>query len=114
MRFSRTLGLVLSLLVGVAVIAETEPTWAQQLRTLPAKGKRAQLQGYQNPFVYFSDATLRLAPGALIYDASNRTILPNALPAGADVVYTTDATGNVMRIYLLTSDERQKLDQTGR
>jgi len=57
---------------------------------------------------------LRLAPGAVIYDTNNRTIVPVSFPAAAEVVFTTDPTGAVTRIYLLTPQEIQTLNQTRR
>lgn len=91
----------------------TAAAWAQ-LRTLPANAKRAELTGYQNPFVILSGEARRLAPGALIFDTHNRTITPGFLPASADVVYTIDNTGSVMRIYILTPQESQRLDAVRR
>ena len=90
-----------------------DTAWAQ-LRTLPPKAKRATLHGYQNPFVLIGNERLRLAANAIIFDTGNRTIVPVSLPAQADVVYTTDQSGAVIRIYLLTPQEIQKLDQSGR
>jgi hypothetical protein len=84
------------------------------MRTLPAKAKRATLSGYENPFVFLGAQRLRLAPGVRIYDTDNRTIVPMALPGRADVVYTTDGTGSVMLIYLLTREESARLDQARR
>jgi hypothetical protein len=88
---------------------EAGALWAQ-LRPLPANAKRAQLTGYQNPFVILGGETRRLAPGAVIFDTHNRTITPGFLPAAADVVFTVDNTGSVMRIYILTAQEQQQLD----
>jgi hypothetical protein len=99
--------------VTVGAFVASGIAWAQ-LRTLPVKAKRATLQPSQYPFVVLGNEKLRLAPGALIYDAQNRTILPNFLPAQADVVFTTDQAGYVSRIYLLTPHEIQQLDQTRR
>lgn len=112
MRFARTLGVALAF-VAVAALTAADLAWAQ-FRNLPAKAKRATLKGYENPFVFLGNERLRLAPGAVIYDTSNRTIVPLALPKQADVVFTTDNTGAVMRIYLLTPQEIQKLDQARR
>jgi hypothetical protein len=113
MRFRRILNSVTSLLVGAALALSVGTAWAQ-FRTLPANGKRAVLTGYQNPFVILGGEQRRLAPGVVIFDTNNRTILPGYLPAQADVVYTTDNTGSVMRIFLLSPQEQQKLDQVAR
>ena len=101
--------LVGATVLGVCLLLEAGALWAQ-LRTLPANAKRAQLTGYQNPFVILGGETRRLAPGAVIFDTHNRTITPGFLPAAADVVYTVDNTGSVMRIYILTAQEQQQLD----
>ena len=113
MRVGRTLVLTLCFFVATLVLVDASPSWAQ-LRKLPANAQRAVLSGYQNPFVILGNKQLRLAPGAVIFDANNRTILRGSLPAEADVVFTTDQTGNVLRIYLLTAQERQMLDQAKR
>jgi hypothetical protein len=102
-----------ALTLGACLILQLGAAWAQ-LRTLPANAKRAQLTGYQNPFVILSGEARRLAPGAVIFDTDNRTITPGFLPASADVVYTVDNSGSVMRIYLLTVQERQRLDAAAR
>lgn len=113
MRLGRFLGLALSFVVATMVLVDSSPSWAQ-LRTLPAKAKRALLSGYQNPFVMLGNERRRLAPGAVIFDTHNRTIVRGALPGKADVVFTTDHTGAVMRIYLLTEQERHMLDRARR
>jgi hypothetical protein len=105
--------LALTFVVTAGAFVASEIAWAQ-LRTLPVKAKRATLQPSQYPFVVLGREKLRLAPGALIYDTNNRTILPNYLPAQADVVFTTDSAGNVSRIYLLTPQEIQQLEQSRR
>ena len=98
-------------LVATAVAFVASGSAWSQLRTLPVKAKRATLQPSQYPFIVLGNQKLRLAPGALIFDTNNRTILPNFLPAQADVVFTTDQAGHVSRIYLLTPQESQQLDQ---
>jgi hypothetical protein len=113
MRFARTIGVALTFAVAAAALTAADVAWAQ-LRSLPPKAKRAILQGYQNPVVFLGNEQLRLAPGAVIYDTNNRTIVPVSLPAPADVVFTTDQAGAVTRIYLLTPQEIQQLNQSRR
>lgn len=111
---SRSGRIVQALLAAVVLTAASLPAWSQ-LRTIPPTGKRATLAGYENPFVVLSGEKVRLAPGAVIFDTNNRMILPGYIPAGrTDVVYTTDQTGQVMRIYILTPQEIQRLNETRR
>ena len=46
-----------------------------------------------------------LAPGAQIRDASNRGIVPSAVPPGAQIRYLRDAQGSPFRIWLLSPRE---------
>jgi hypothetical protein len=105
-RFARVLS---TLLLAACLALQAGLAWSQ-LRMLPVNAKRAELTGYQNPVVIIGGEARRLAPGALIFDTSNRTITPGFLPARADVLYTVDQSGAVMRIYLLTAQEVQRLD----
>ena len=77
---------------------------------LPA-GKLGELTGRQHafPLVQIGSEVLRLAPGALIYDENNRTILHGALPESASVLYAQDPGGTVSRIYLLRPNELERL-----
>jgi len=97
--------MVAALLVGSTAHA--------QLRTLPANAIRAIVdqQQYPLPYVSLNNTVFKLAPGAVIYDRNNRTIVQGALPPGADVVYTTDMNGDVARIFILTHFERAQLNQ---
>ena len=83
-----------------------------QLRTLPANAKRATVgQPQMLPLVELGGKVVRLAPGGIIYDQSNRTIVHGALPADVDVAFTTDMQGDVARIYILTPQERAQFNQ---
>jgi hypothetical protein len=85
---------------------------AQQIRFLPEKGKRGVTGERQAmPLVVIGRERLQLAPGGLIYDTSNRTIVHGSLPVGADVWYQTAADGQVQRIYILRPEEQARLDQ---
>lgn len=86
---------------------------AQLARPLPANGKLGQLVGQQHPFplVQINNKVARLAPGGLIYDQNNRTILHGVLPAQADVLFVEDMNGHVARIYLLRPEELAQLER---
>jgi hypothetical protein len=86
-----------------------------QQRFLPANGVRGTLGDPQAfPAVKIGNRTLRLTPGARIYDRSNRTIVHAQLPPGAEVLYSTDQTGDIQRMYILTDEELLRLKQARR
>jgi hypothetical protein len=88
---------------------------AQHVRVLPAQGERGTLgENQQLPLVKIGAKVLRLAPGGVIYDQSNRSIVHAHLPAAADVLYTKDLNGDIQRIYILTEQERTRLDRAGK
>ena len=86
---------------------------AQPFRTLPASGflgttgERLPLPG-----IVINKTVLTLAPGAIIYDQNNRTLTHAQLPVGADIFFTGDGVGNVMRVYILTADEKARYKVT--
>ena len=82
-----------------------------QLRTIPANAKRATVgqAQYALPYINLDGAMIKLAPGGVIYDQNNRTVVHNALPQGAVVGYTLDMNGDVARIYILTPQELARL-----
>ena len=83
-----------------------------QLRTLPVSAKRATVgQQAPLPFVNLSGHRMKLAPGGVIYDINNRSILHQALPPGEDVAFTVDLNGDVARVYILTPQEQAQFDK---
>lgn len=104
--------LLLKLLVLATVFAAAQIGYAQGLRALPPNGKRG-VTGVQQPLpgVVINRAAMNLAPGGLIFDTNNRTILHQSLPADADVWFQLNMQGEIQRIYILTPDERARLDQ---
>jgi hypothetical protein len=88
---------------------------AQVVRALPDKAERGTL-GENQPFpqVRIGSEMLRLAPGATIYDRQNRSIVQAQLMPDTDILYTKDQNGDVLRIYILTEQEKVRLDQTRR
>jgi len=92
----RALPLILALFIGAA---------AAQLRTIPADAQRAEMRHVQENVVELNGQRAQLAPGAQIRDASNRVIMPTALPSGALVKYRLDASGHVRQVWILTPQE---------
>ena len=99
----------------LSAVGVTGAAFAQQIRLLPENGKRGTT-GAQRPMpeVVIGRQTLALAPGGLIFDANNRTILHQALPQGADVWYQLNGQGQVQRIYILRPEEQTRLTQAGK
>ena len=86
-----------------------------QQRFLPANGERGITGAPQAfPTVQINKRLLQLAPGARIYDQSNRTIVHAHLPPGAEVFYAKEPSGNVQRIYILTEQEIVALKKAGK
>ncbi len=100
------------LLLLLILIALAPPSPAQWLRTLPANVKRGTVgEPQQLPLVEINSKVVRLAPGGVIYDQNNRSIVHGALPPGADIAYTVDMNGDIARIYILTPAERELLNR---
>ena len=78
-----------------------------QLRTLPQNAQFASVGAPQPlPFIELNDKMVRLAPGGIITDENNRSILHGALPPGVRVAYTVELSGDISRIYILTAQEQ--------
>jgi hypothetical protein len=99
------------LLLILSAFTAAQTSYAQVQRQLPANGKRG-VTGEQRPMpsVVINGQVAKFAPGGIIFDANNRTILQQNLPANADVLFQVDMRGDIQRIYILTPDERARLD----
>ena len=83
-----------------------------QLRTIPEHARLGRTGDPQPlPYVEINRKLLKLAPGGLIFDDSNRTIIQNALPPDVRVAYTLDMNGDIARIYILTAAERAQFER---
>jgi len=103
---------MLQLLLLVAASLLLAATGYAQLRTVPANAKRATVgQPQVLPYVELNGKVLKLAPGGVIYDQNNRTIVHGALPPGADVAVTPALNGDIARIYILTPVERAQFSK---
>jgi hypothetical protein len=76
-----------------------------QARGIPQDAERGSIRHLQDMVVEIGGKRLRLAPGAQIRDASNRVVMPTALPAGAPAKYVVDGAGLVRRVWILTPEE---------
>ena len=101
--------IALALALGLATSVD-----AQLVRALPASGKLGELVGRQHafPLVQIDNKVMRLAPGGLIYDENNRTIVHGLIPERAYVLFVEDPTGDVTRIYILRPDELEMVKRT--
>ena len=79
-----------------------------QVRSIPDDARVGQIRHLQEMVVEIDGAAQQLAPGAQIRDASNRIILPIAIPSGTLVKYLVDANGQVQRVWILTPEEAQR------
>lgn len=97
---------------ALSMLLLTQPASAQQqIRQLPSNGKRGTTGDLLPlPQVVINRETLMLAPGGLIFDTNNRTILHQALPPGSDVWYQLNNIGQIQRIYILRPEEQARLD----
>jgi len=93
------------LILTLLLVPAAGPAQAQ-LRTLPAGVKYAVTgQAMVLPLVELNGKPRRLAPGAVILDTNNRTLVQGALPSGVKVAYLLDLNGDIRRIYILTDAE---------
>jgi hypothetical protein len=77
-----------------------------QLRTIPGEARPGEIR---QATVFSSDGVAQhLAPGAQIRDASNRVLVPAAVPDGARVKYLLDVKGAVRQVWILTAEEAAK------
>jgi hypothetical protein len=97
--------ITLALFAGVATLASA------QLRAIPLDAKRGTIQHVQEMMVAIDGVQTRLAPGAQIRDASNRLVLPVALPGAVPVKYLLDAEGMVRQVWILTPQEAAAADK---
>ena len=79
-----------------------------QLRSIPDEAKRGEVRHLHDMLIEIDGVRQRLAPGAQIRDASNRVIVPTALPAGAQVKYVMNGQGHVRQVWILTPEEAAK------
>ena len=88
------------------------PAQAQFSRNLPASGQVGTLTADASlplPFVRIDNRVFRLAPGAVIIDTGNLSVVHAQIPARATVLVDFDASGDILRIFMLTPEEIARL-----
>jgi len=103
---------VLSLAIAGTATFGVPDARAQFQRNLPANGAIGLLTGDPNlplPMVRIDSRLFRMAPGGIIVDQNNRTLLHAQIPARAAAYVVFDRNGDILRMFLLTPDELQRL-----
>jgi hypothetical protein len=90
---------ILALAIAMDAAAQTRPV------ALPPNAVYGELKAFDYPMAKIGDRSLRLSPGARIFDTQNLIIQPVAAPQQASVMYRLDINGNVSDIWLLTPEE---------
>lgn len=91
--------------LALCLLAALAPSAWAQLRTIPADAQPGTIRHLQGMLVEINGQQVLLAPGAQIRDASNRIVLPSAVPPGAQIRFQLDAQGVPYRIWLLSPAE---------
>ena len=100
----------------VSAIAEAvldpapEPPIAHEVQALPRALPDAARQGMMQPpagdgFLTISGRQWPLAPGAQFRNQQNLIVMPMQIENPVDVVYLTDASGAIFRVWMLTPSE---------
>ena len=101
-------------LLGLAacIVAGTIAAQTTVFRTLPPDAKAGYLSHVRENILSLDGRQIRLAPGGQIRGANNLIMLPTVLPRDSLVRYQLDASGDLMRAWVLTPEEAAKVDRT--
>jgi hypothetical protein len=100
-----------SLFICLLLAASSVAAYA---RPFPDNAQTGTLKGYDLPMVKIGSETLRLAPGARIFNQTNIVVLPTSLPDSAKILFQYDITGMVLNLWLLDDDEVAALKKAGK
>jgi hypothetical protein len=103
---------LLASLVACCVAVWSTEAQAQFQRNLPAGGVIGVLvadPALPLPLVRIDSRTFRMAPGGIIVDQNNRSVLHAQIPQKSAAYIVFDGNGDVQRMFLLTPDELQRL-----
>jgi len=88
-------------------LAGPQAVRAQQARPvqLPADARYGEMKAFTYPEATIGKLSLRLSPGARIYNTQNLIVMPATVAAPAQVLYKLDMQGQVSQMWLLTPEE---------
>ena len=93
--------LIVAALLAASVLAQTRP--------IPDAARRGYIRHVQEMAVTVDGNPMRLAPGSSVRDRNNLIIVPVAMPReGAWADYIVDGNGQILRVWLLTPEERAR------
>ena len=81
------------------------PALLHAARSLPQHAQYGKLTKFSYPHVTIGGKTLRMSPGAKIYDEQNRIIMPAAMRQSAPILYQVDNAGELSSIWILNQEE---------
>ncbi len=82
-----------------------------QVRRIPDHAVRGTIVHIQDTMVEIDGRPMRLSAAAQARSRDNLIIVPTSLPAGALVKYTLDGSGQIHRIWVLTTEEEAAPDK---
>jgi hypothetical protein len=108
--------LILSILATTAVLVtgNVNADLSRLFPQPPSNSKLGELTAINYPQVEISGETLQLGAGGQIRGTNNHIILPAILTEFGPVLYWIGPTGNVQRIWLLTSEEMTQAEAEGK
>ena len=99
---------VAALAAALTILALSNlPTCASaQVRTLPEDAPVGRLTIGTLTEATIDDQRFRLAPGARIFSAANKTLVPGMVPPDVTVRYRLDREGQIMTVWILDEAEQ--------
>ncbi len=91
--------------LSLALVLAAGCAAADAARTFPQNSRQVKITQVADDAIVADGRTLHLAPGVLVFTASNATVVRGQLPAGVIARVQLDLSGDVRRIWLLADDE---------
>jgi len=101
--------------MGAASLVVLAVIWSgvthAQVRTFPANSQQVRISEVGNGLVVINGNTLKLAPGLLVFNENNRTIVRSRIPAGVVARVVVNTRNEIQRVWILTLDEIEAAPQ---